>query len=118
MNLVPPFGLHAKSKYVLPISVRFMNGVRNLLFSSICAKSRSIAFARDDRTEQWCTQENIAKLIALTAEEFSTTEWVRCRSGAKDAAQSNPKSQSKSIKLRGLETLCDKNTWHWVCNHK
>ncbi len=106
-----------KTKYVIPNSVRIVNGVRNLLLFSTYARSRSLAFARDDSTRSICGWELSAKFNEITDEEFCTFQWVRCRSGAPDATQPQTEPIGKSIEIMRLESLCDKLTWQWVCNH-
>lgn len=52
-----------------------------------------------------------------TAEEFTTSRWVRSRSTAQRAAEAKAAIHIKSKGINHLESLCDQSTWHWVCYH-
>src|SRR6266702_5057514 len=121
MNAEPLFGSSAKGKavFVIPSSVRFVNRVRNLLFSSIYVKSRSLAFARDDGLPlgSVCIWEKGARPNRATDAEFNTQRWVRCHRAGQNGARSEPPAACKRHNVNELESFCDKLTWQWVCNH-
>ncbi len=104
-------------KLVISLLLHSVNGVRNLLFSPILAKTCSVAFPRHDKSASDRARENTSKFTAISVEEFSTFKWVRCRTGAQIATQVNLRCMNKALIISLLEAFCDNNTWHWVCNH-
>ena len=62
-------------------------------------------------------QKHNEEIIELAAGEFTTLNWVRCRSRRRSAAASLPEVKANSPEIIRLEKLCDTRTWHWVCNH-
>src|SRR5579863_6072656 len=63
-------------------------------------------------------REENPQCVEKCAEEFSTTRWVRSRSGTENSPQVTLSDERNSNKICRMEPSCDHGTWQWVCNHK
>lgn len=93
------------------------------LFGSRTADEVDAGFATKwyvRRNRPWAVtriQKCNGEIIELASGEFTTLDWVRCRSRRYSAAAPTLEPKANSPEIIWLKKLCDTRTWHWVCNH-